>query len=281
MKKSAFLTHCVQNSKVSEDLILKAAEVEIKLEDERASRNSFPYPGFLKVSLKQLDCRSMKRTGEGHFGFLSSSLNEGKWYFAAKPLLGGSSSWGLQWDHHRRESWAWHSCASSSAPLSFPARKILCGCTTHLNYFYFYFNGPLELAGNGSTEGRVCPSAPHIGAPGHESNWSRNGRPFLQNCSTQWCDKTHGNSKNKFESNFQEHGCSWEKVWYFSQLSVVLITCKENQPPVSNDSCESLTSRNKNLYTKHSSRLLGKSLKGSASLPLKWVRFTIFQKEIK
>lgn len=60
-----------------------------------ASGNSFPYPGFLKVSLKQRDCKSRKRVEEGHFGFLSSSLNEGKCYFVAKPLPGGSPSWGF------------------------------------------------------------------------------------------------------------------------------------------------------------------------------------------
>lgn len=60
-----------------------------------ASGNSFPYPGFLKVSLKQRDCKSKKRAEEGHFGFLSSSLNEGKCYFVAKPLPGGSPSWGF------------------------------------------------------------------------------------------------------------------------------------------------------------------------------------------
>lgn len=155
------------------------------------------------------------------------------------------------------ESWAWHSCPSSSAALSFPAREILCGCTPCLNYFYF--NGPLELAGIGFTEAELCPSAPRVGALGYESNLSRSRRPFLQNCRTQWCYERHGNSKSKFESSFQAHGCSWEKFWYFSQLSVVSIMCKENQPPILNGSCKSLPSRKESWYIKHSSKLLGKS----------------------
>lgn len=72
--------------------ILLKYESNWRMTGRWASRNSFPYPGFLKVSLKQLGYRSMKRTEEGHFGFLSSSLNEGKCLVAKalleQPLLG-------------------------------------------------------------------------------------------------------------------------------------------------------------------------------------------------
>jgi len=42
------------------------------------------------------------------------------------------------------------------------------------------------------------------------------------------------NSKDTFGNSSQTHGCNWEQRWYFSQLSVALITCKENQPPTPN-----------------------------------------------
>lgn len=62
-----------------------------------------------------------------------------------------------------------------------------------------------------------------------------------------------------FGNSFQAHGCNWEDFWYFSQLSVLLITCKENQSPISNEFCKNSTSRKKGLYVKHNSKLLGKS----------------------
>lgn len=49
------------------------------------------------------------------------------------------------------------------------------------------------------------------------------------------------------------------KFVIFSHLGVVLITCKENQLPITKESCKNLASGKESWYVKHGSKQLGKN----------------------
>lgn len=150
------------------------------------NRSSFPYPGFLNVSLKWLNFETKKRAESGHFGFPSSSLNEVKCYLVAKPLPQSSPSWWLEklwWDHHSRgnphepEIYV----AAPVHPFSCLPGKFCVAAPLVLTISIF--NRPLDFTGSWYYWKQTlsyCTLC--LGAFGHTSNTSGNARHLLQNC---------------------------------------------------------------------------------------------------
>lgn len=127
------------------------------------------------------------RGKEGHFGSLSSSLNEVKWYFVAKPLLQSSPSWWLKklwWDHHRRGN-PYELEIYITAPVhtfSFLPGKFCVAAPLVLTISIF--NRPLEFTGSWYYWKQTLSYCTlRLGAFGHMSNLRGNIRPLLQNCS--------------------------------------------------------------------------------------------------